>query len=61
MSVMIETGRYNRHHKIPVNERYYNYCKNKSIEDEIHFVLTCKLFETEREFFNKKLYEYVFI
>ena len=53
--LMIETGRYNRPRKIPVNERYCNYCKNNNIEDEIHFVLTCKLFETERELFHKKL------
>ena len=57
--LMIETGRYNRPRNIPVNERYCNYCKNNNIEDEIHFVLTCKLFETERELFHKKLYEFV--
>ena len=57
--LMIETGRYNRPQKIPVNERYCNYCKNNNFEDEIHFVLTCKLFETERELFHKKLYEFV--
>ena len=51
--LMIETGRYNRPRKIPVNERYCNYCKNNNIEDEKHFVLTCKLFETERELFHK--------
>ena len=61
--LMIETGRYNRPRKIPVNERYCNYCKNNNIEEEILFVFrpTCKLFETERELdlFHKKLYEFV--
>ena len=44
----IETGRYSRPTKTPVNERLCQYCSSKAIEDEKHFLLDCTLYETER-------------
>ena len=43
---MIEKG---RHHKkpIPRTERLCKFCE--VVEDELHFIVSCDLFETERE------------
>jgi hypothetical protein len=41
----IEVGRYN---KIPRNERFCKKCKTGEIEDEMHFLLLCNHFETDR-------------
>lgn len=43
----IELGRYTRP-KTPVENRKCDYCKH-SVESEIHFVMECPLFKTERE------------
>ena len=42
---MIEVG---RHMKLPKEERVCEVCNN-GIEDEIHFLVKCKLYETLRE------------
>ena len=41
-NLYIEKGRYVRP-KIPANQRFCQFCNNKSIDDEIHFVTSCKL------------------
>ena len=41
----IEVGRYN---KTPRNERFCKKCKTGEIEDEMHFLLLCNHFETDR-------------
>ena len=40
----IEKGRYTRTSK---DKRYCKFCKNESIEDEMHFVLNCKLYRSK--------------
>ena len=41
----IETGRFK---KIPLDERVYTRCENK-VEDELHFLTECELFDIVRE------------
>ena len=41
----IEVGRYN---KTPRNERFCKKCNTDEIEDEMHFLLLCNHFETDR-------------
>ena len=43
--LMIEKG---RHKGVGKNERFCPFCANTSIEDEIHFVVTCPIFSTLR-------------
>ena len=43
--LMIETG---RHKGIPRIERCCLFCQNTTIEDEIHFLITCPTFNTLR-------------
>jgi hypothetical protein len=50
---MIERG---RHLSIPRTERYHLLCKSNQIEDEKHFLLHCKKFNTQRNIFNEKIY-----
>ena len=38
----IETGRHHKPYKIAADERYCIFCNDNSIENEIHFILTCK-------------------
>jgi hypothetical protein len=49
---MIERG---RHLNIPRTERYCLLCKSNQIEDEKHFLLHCKKFNTQRNLFNEKI------
>ena len=42
----IEVGRYN---KTPRNERFCKKCNTGEIEDEMHFLLLCNHFETDRK------------
>ena len=52
-NLRIETGRYTKPTKIPVNERLCIYCTSGEVEDEIHFITKCSLFKNERkELFN---------
>ena len=41
----IETGRYK---KIPSSSRKCTVCDQNKVEDEMHFLLECKLYENER-------------
>lgn len=45
---MIEVGRY-KQPKIPRNERYCPFCDSLQIEDEIHFLFHCNVYECQRE------------
>ena len=48
----IERGRYTRP-KTPVEKRTCRFCQNNIVEDEIHFLLTCKKYNSLRsEMFN---------
>ena len=58
----IETGRYKNvfdretgiHRKMDVNERTCNVCKLDVVEDEIHFLLNCKIYHNaRREFYEE--------
>jgi hypothetical protein len=42
----IEVGHYN---KTPRNERFCKKCNTSEIEDEMHFLLLCNHFETDRK------------
>jgi hypothetical protein len=42
----IEVGHYN---KTPRNERFCKKCNTDEIEDEMHFLLLCNPFETDRK------------
>ena len=53
--LLIETGRHNKPCKIPADERFCTFCNDSSIEDERHLVLTCKLYQNERETFFRQL------
>jgi hypothetical protein len=44
-----------RHLKIPRTERYCLLCKSNQTEDEKHFLLHCKKFNTQRNIFNEKI------
>lgn len=48
LPLRIEVGRFNRE---PLKERICGYCKENEVESEMHFVLTCPLYETERRCF----------
>ena len=50
--LMIERG---RHLNILRTERYFLFCKSNQIEDEKHFLLHCKKFNTQRNIFNEKI------
>jgi hypothetical protein len=52
----IETGRHTRP-KIDSDKRYCVYCNDLSVEDEKHFMLSCKLYTEERKLFLSKLKE----
>ena len=49
----IETGRYSKPRKTPLNLRKCTLCKSDSVEDEAHFLLYCDYFSVER----KQLFE----
>ena len=49
---MIERG---RHLNIPRTEGYCLLCKSNQNEDEKHFLLHCKQFNTQRNIFNEKI------
>ena len=57
-NLQIETGRFSKN-KTPRDQRFCPYCKTLNIftvEDEIHFLLTCSLFNDERRIFLQKVY-----
>ena len=47
-NLAIETGRYTKP-KTPINNRTCLYCKNHLIENEIHFLLECPMYDAERQ------------
>ena len=47
-ALRIETGRYNRPHKLALEERLCWFCKN-TVEDEMHFLLECPLYSENRQ------------
>ena len=51
----IETGRYSRPNPTPINERKCKYCAEETVDDEAHFLLFCKTFQTKRECFFSKM------
>ena len=48
-NLRIETGRYDRPNKTPIDQRKCIYCSMLEIEDEFHFVLKCTLYTLERQ------------
>ena len=50
-SLAIETGRYTRPQKLPIDRRTCFHCDR--VEDEFHFIFDCKLYSTERNNFAK--------
>ena len=57
--LLIETGRFSKNKK-PRNERFCPYCKSlniSTVENEIHFVLTCPLYKKERKQLLDPVYE----
>ena len=58
-NLQIETGRFSKN-KTPRDERFCPYCKTLDIfkvEDEVHFLLTCPLFNEERQIFLQKIHK----
>ena len=54
----IETGRFSEN-RTPRDERFYPYCKTLNIftvENEVHFLLSCSLLTEERQRFVKQVY-----
>ena len=53
-NLRIETGRYSRPNPTPINERTCKYCPDEALDNEAHFLLSCRTFALKREcFFNK--------
>ena len=50
----IETGRWNKPTRIPLDERKCQVCNR--LEDEFHFILECQLFQEYRKPYIKKYY-----
>ena len=44
----IETGRYKKPRKTPVNDRKCNFCQMNEVEDEFHVILKCTSYEKYR-------------
>lgn len=51
----IETGRYTRPRKTPLDERICHYCNGGHIESEQHFILSCSFYLDERNSFFSNL------
>ena len=51
----IETGRYSRPKPTPIIDRTCKYCSEGVLDDESHFLLTCRTFENKRLCFFKRL------
>ena len=47
-NLRIETGRYTRPNKTPPDQRTCLYCPSQAVEDEMHFLLKCSFYDTER-------------
>ena len=44
----IERGRHVKPQKLPLEQRICQRCTSNSIDDEIHFLITCSYFATQR-------------
>ena len=44
----IERGRHGEPQKLPLEQRICQRCTSNSIDDEIHFLITCSYFATQR-------------
>ena len=44
----IEQGRHVKPQKLPLEQRICQRCTSKSVDDEIHFIITCSYFATQR-------------
>ena len=55
LPLRVETGRYIN---LKVDERICEQCDLGTVEDELHFLFHCKLYEEEREYFYRDLDEY---
>ena len=53
--LQIETGRFTRPRKTPVNERLCKFCNTGDVEDEEHFILSCPFYSNERASLYTKL------
>ena len=53
--LQIETGRFTRPRKTPVNERLCKLCNTVNVEDEEHFILSCPFYSNERASLYTKL------
>ena len=58
-NLRIETGRYTRPSKTPVDERLCLYCSNQAVEDETHFLLNCTLYSEERTSLESVIKKYI--
>ena len=58
-NLAIETGRYSKPIETPPNKRLCFHCKE--IETEIHFILNCSLYQTERKSLYDKLSTFISI
>ena len=47
-NLRIETGRYTRPNKTPPDQRICLYCPSQAVEDEMHMLLKCPLYQVER-------------
>ena len=56
--LQIETGRYNKPQKTPVEKRICPYCNMQNIEDEFHFVMECTNYKELRKSFFRSLIMY---
>ena len=55
-TLAIETGRYNGKNKyVPPEERFCQSCKDKKMEDELHFLIECERYKLLREELYSKL------
>ena len=54
-SLRIQSGRYARN-RIQRNERYYQSCSKRDIEDEYHFMLICPCYSDIRKLYIKRYY-----
>ena len=57
-SIFIEAGRYANPRSIPRSKRIYKHCKLNCIENEIHFLSQCSLYQTERNKFYDQIYHF---
>ena len=59
-NLQIEAGRFSKN-KTPRDERFCPYCKSLkifSVEDEIHFLLTCHLYSEKRQRFSENIHRH---